>query len=217
MAAAAHYIHIIKRPTVRQLVASFLSDELQKVTAPFGLEVREEDKQGDYPVAETERVHITSLSHDQTWYQVWFMGTVIKPKRPNLKYHCAGRVYTTKQGKYVGGFVNISALMQASGFSYGEALDSDMWRQELKDASDLTDLLLGQRWMGAEIIKHAMHSLNQRVRRLPDICPECGSELEIKAQIASAPRAICPNHGHLGTPGDRVIAIKSHSRAFPRS
>jgi len=210
-------IPILKRPPIHKLVASWLSDEDQPIHVFVELaldQVRESDPGRSTLYAKRERVIIERLHHDRRRQKVVFAGNVVG-KDGRKKYPCAGSIHLKPRpsdGLFAQGWLVDMETPDFFTDCVRSPLPSLWWRRAMGDANELVESVVGDRRLGAEIVRRTISTMSREMRRLPNICPDCGQE--VSRSDWGAQLATCPMHGQLDNGGDMVIAIGDFGKAF---
>lgn len=217
MAANITRIPILKRPPLHKLFTSLMSDQDLLVFVPMtlGLEDIKEKRPVDGVLyARRELISIERLHRDRRSNEVVFAGAAYTKHADGWrrKYRCAGRLFLSgRQTGSVGWLVDT----ESSEF-FTDCTDSPLpmlwWRRAMQEGHELVNDLVGDYVLGDEVVRHTVNTLSRGMRRLPNICPECGSIVtrsEWGMQLAT-----CPVHGQLDYGGDLVIAIGKFEEAF---
>jgi hypothetical protein len=215
MAANIRRIPILTHSPLHRVFTSLMSDEIQPVHILVKLNldaVQGDDFKQSVLYADQERIFIQRLDCHRL-HEVVFAGAAQTKQEGKWckKYNCAGKLYMGKPGRGQSFLIDTETRE-----FYTDCTDSPLpslwWRQAMSDANEITEDLVGDRNLGSEIVRRTVDTLSKGMRRLPNICPECGASVtrsDYGSQLAT-----CPTHGQLDYGGDMVFAIGRFKEAF---
>jgi hypothetical protein len=202
MAANLTKIPILKRPPLHKLYESLMSDDDQPTLVSVTLGKSNPRKKNS---SKKVWVFITRLHRDRLSGTVVFGGSVCRKEEGQWRteYHCAGTIYLRNQDLLSNGW-----LVNLEGSDiFTDCTDSPLpavrWRRAMQDADEILADLVGDRFLGSEIVRRTIDILSDGMRRMPSVCSKCGAEVEI-SEWGDQP-ATCPNCGFLDDGEDLMV------------
>jgi predicted Zn-ribbon and HTH transcriptional regulator len=206
-------IPILKRPPVQKLWLSHMSDEDQPVFVEMtlGLEYVDELPSGFY--SKRELILIERLHHNRRQGIMVFSGAAYRKERGQWRKHysCAGRIFLRNgESRQAGWLVDTEKL-------FTDCTDSPLpairWRQAMQEANNLMQDLVGDHFLGEEVVRRTVNILSEGMLRRPSACSKCGAEVQVSEWGSQA--ANCPNCGPLDDGEDLMVYAIPRFRRQP--
>jgi hypothetical protein len=207
-------IPILKRPPLQQLWLSHMSDKDQPVFVEMTLGLNYVHELPPSFYSKRERILIERLHHNRRQGIMVFSGAAYRKESGQWRRHytCAGRIFLQNgESRQAGWLVDTEKKL------FTDCADSPLpairWRRAMQEANNLVEDLVGDRFLGEEVVRRTVNTLSEGMLRLPSACSKCGAAVQI-SEWGSQP-ATCPNCGPLDDGEDLMVFAIPRFRRLP--